>query len=525
MKKHISKLKIVSAFFLLIILGMAILLLRNYKTEQEKLRAEEEQLKNIISQGRAEDSLKRKVFSFLDEVRADAEYDEKVYDNWLRILALDEYDGIQINMWDPDTRCEEWYYKYFAKNVKSIGYNVKSAEKITGFLRAAMNSDNNVEKVVIYIDPYVIWKNYEKRFVFNAEGKLTFPQELRIFLLSIIAEYPDVDFRVNLPEISANEWLSYDQRTRDAMLGVWAECIQYCSWYQNVTIHSMGTEKWLAFNPDNFDKGKMKPDVSETVFAYENTPSFAIDDETVAEVFADFSRTLEKTADGQYATDRFKDYRAVFFGDSIFRRTEVDSLAISGLFSALSGADCYNLAIMGTTMSSGKENSFAEVTAAIKEGRVLGQEGYSTVSEGNRFLADKASDRKTVFFVEYGFNDYVQGVSAKDFATGFTEGINNIKAAYPNSIVVVVSPLHTDYGNYGKDKNGENGSTISGYIKAEEKAVSDMKDVYFVNFFDKWKINAENSSKYLLDGVHPTYSGNLIVAEGLVEELSAILEK
>ena len=58
MKKHISKLKVVSGIFLLIIVAMALLLFRNYKTEQEKQKKTEEQLKAQIAQERVEDALK-----------------------------------------------------------------------------------------------------------------------------------------------------------------------------------------------------------------------------------------------------------------------------------------------------------------------------------------------------------------------------------------------------------------------------------------------------------------------------------
>jgi lysophospholipase L1-like esterase len=525
MKKHISKLKVVSGIFLLVIITMALLLFRNYKTEQEKQAKAEEQLKAQIAQDRVEDALKRKILSFLDECKEEAEYDEKTYDYWLRELSLGEYNGIQINMWDPDSRCEEWYSQFFAKTIKSIGYNVNKPEKITGFLRAAMGSGNKVEKVVIYIEPYLLYKNYEKRFVFDDSEKLTFPQELRAFLLSVIAEYPDVEFRVNLPVIEADEWISYDAKTREAKLDIWRECIQYCSWYQNVTIHSMGTEKWLAINPDSFEDGRMKPDVSQTVFAYENTPSYVIDDESVAAVFEDFSAMLGRYAGFGFDSKKFDDYRIAFFGDSVIRKTDVDSISIPGLLSSLSGASCYNLAINGSAASIESAGSFVNVTNALKNGKPVEGADDLNRTATEKFLSEKQSGKKTVFITEYGFNDYVSGSSATVFADGLKKGIENLKEAYPDAVFVVLSPIYTDYGNAGKDAYVKGGSPLKDYIKAEEKLASDAENVYFVNLFDNGPIKADNTAAYLLDGVHPTYSGNLAIAEELVSRLSEILVK
>ncbi len=498
-------------------------LIRGYfgsKTRQAEIKA---RLKAEIQKGISENSFQRKVTSFLEDNYKEAEFDAKKCNFWVNRLGATEYDGVQLGMWDVDERCEEWYYTYFLKNFAVVPYGIKTPEQVSLFLNTVFTSENNIERVVLYLDPVSMYENYKKSFLTDSGDILTFPQEYRECILGFAADHPEVSFSLNLPVVSANEWSRKTGEETDSILSIWNDYVYYGSWYNNVKIHAMGLEDWLIANDDSFEGGRMIPKISKKVFALENTDQYTVDDESIGAGIETLKSVIDKERAHGYTQSGLYDYNILFVGDSIFDQNEEDTLSIPGFVKGFTSADCYNLSRCGTSACYVENDcSFTEVSEWVKNGKNEFPEDTRSRRELERLQNSSNQGKKTFIVIEYGFNDYCRGFSKDEFKTALQKGIDNLTDAFPGAGLLVVSPLFSEYGNYGTETFSEESLSLKDYVETAAEVVSEYSNAEFLDMFTDSFINAETCSYMLRDGVHPTYDANILIAESITKKLSQI---
>ena len=505
----------------LVIAVLAGFLIRGYfgsKNRQAEIRA---RLKAEIQRGISENSFQRKVDSFLEDSYEEAEFDARKCHFWVNRVNAEEYDGIQLGTWDADERCEEWYYTYFLQNFAVVPYNIRTPEQVSLFLNTVFSSENDVKRIVLYLDPVALYENYKKSFLNDTEDILTFPQEYRECILTFAADHPEVAFSINLPIISANEWSRMTGEETDNILSFWNDYVYYGSWYNNVKIHALGLEDWLIANDDSFEDGRMIPDVSKKIFALENTDQYTVDDESIGAGIESLKSIIDKERAHGYTQSGLYDCNILFFGDSIFDQNEEDTLSIPGFVKGYTSADCYNLSKCGTGACYVADAfSFTEVTDWVKNGENGFPEDTRSFRELARLQNSSGQGKRTFIVVEYGFNDYCGGFSKDEFKAALKKGLDNLTDTFPGAGILLVSPLFSEYGNYGNDSFGAEELSLGDYVETAAETASEYGNVEFLDMFTDSFINEETCSYMLRDGVHPSYDGNILIAESITRKLA-----
>ena len=212
---------------------------------------------------------------------------------------------------------------------------------------------------------------------------------------------------------------------------------------------------------------------------------------------------------------QLKNKNVVFLGDSITQGAGASCEEKNYLmqFSKLTGANVFNYGIGGTRISKNRVPSAVEIY----------DQTFVQRCENMRDDAD-------VVVVFGGTNDFGHGDAPLGLPTDNTEysfyGALNILyrkllKKYPNSVIVVLTPLHRESEDVTINEIGIPCSPLKNYVDA----IRQVADKYSIPVLDLWAISGmstrvqELNELYFVDGLHPNDLGHERIAKLLVKFL------
>ena len=428
-------------------------------------------------------------------------------------LSNSVYDVAHVSMWDTSMLSNEWYSFYFGETILYPEAEYETPQELHDNLEGIFENESKVKKVYVNIDPYALYKNYYESIYYESEI-LPFEEYLADYIFPFLEDHQDVMFDFYFPNKPLSYWRSIPIDEVIEIFDSWYRFAMYLRWYENARTAYLGAEEWLAVNENNFESEYiLNEEISLLTYLY----LYAYDEYTVTppEINAAKNSVLNyivKAEHGDYVYTNFDESEIVLLGDSVFAFVNQHTVSISGFIEALTDVPCINIALGGTTASKFGEDSFTDVANRLVAGNLGGMDGdiyKDVVHPGDDVL----------FIISYGFNDYFNGLSIDEFEGGLTEGIKQIKKDYPNCEILLVAPYTLGIAEGGAIPYTEGGHLLEEYVEAAER-ISELEDIHFCNLIEKSGITFENSTGYLVDGVHPRLSACLFFAKLILDSMS-----
>lgn len=441
----------------------------------------------------------------------------------LRYLQQTEYTSVFFTMvpyqdMASDAIGEDFFSLYFGMKAAIAPSYFKNVNKLNDYLKAALDSGNEVSLVNLELIPF-----QPGRF-----GDLT----------DLIAAHPDTTFKILMNAPSMGYWTSQSESSAKKKLSSCRDLAEALLANSNVELYFVGAEDWLILNDGNYTA----PLVANKEIAkhlalltlcdshYRLTADNYTATFTGLEAKIDFARIVPAPTD-------LSDWCLVFFGDSVIGNY-TDSSSIPSATSVLSGCEAYNLGIGGTLACAGEFAPYAFpdiVEIFCRQDTVTVWEGVICPQEMAACYAKDHDGKQMCFVVNYGLNDYFCGAPIDDpedlfslstYAGALRSGIRELRAAYPESVVILAAPNYVEYFSQGQDRQSDVGGILTDYVEAARRVAADTNAIFMDNYYDLG-IDASNSAVYLVDGCHPGDSGRFLYAQALIRliQLNCIEKK
>lgn len=440
----------------------------------------------------------------------------KIKQQYLERLAAETYDSVFFSMYPIPNYSPEEFATYRGLTPILSTHAISDLPEMAEYMDAALASGNSVSNVYLGLDPYFMWTS-------SRQNQDAWNRNLEQYLLVYMDAYPDMTFEIMLPHPSMDYWRNLEEKDLDTTLTAYRSLIHSLDAYTNVTIYFPGAEQWLIANPANYEGDATTYDISKKLMLLSFCDGHlqitaANADAILAGLTSQINR--EQTDATQYPD--LSQWQIVFFGDSIIGNYN-DSTSIPGVINGLTGASVYNFAIGGTpaTNKADVDNTFLPVLNRFLSGEL------TLAQNGTEFTYAADSDSQLCFVIHYGLNDYFEGLALEnpdDLYDGYTymgalrTGISRLQTAYPNAVILLVTPPYCSYYNEGTDTNGPEAGTLADYAAAVEQVAKDM-NVSCINNYANLGINSENAHIYLADGCHLNETGRFLAANHMIRFL------
>lgn len=246
-----------------------------------------------------------------------------------------------------------------------------------------------------------------------------------------------------------------------------------------------------------------------------------------------------------------EDYDAVFFGDSIIASDHSDWWDISTIVGNELGIRTLNAGFGGYTMSNmdvtglpGDYRDEYSMVGLSKSVRIHSFKSQIMASQKDAPLtiwyfpevSQKLNDIKwnavDYIFIEYGANDYLNGVPIEDtsdkyneytFAGALKTSIENIQKGVPDAQIILMTPIYMNPGALGGDCNKADygGGILKDYVE-KEKEIAEEYGLYLIDNFTEIDINKDNYEEYLPGGLHPNLEGNTLIADNICRHIKEL---
>lgn len=520
---------------IVVVLAAIIGLLVYDRQHSKVIQKENEMIAWILSEKSAVDK-KNKDKAFIKEFRVHGEMNEMEFVKERAMLGEDEYDILVLSNWGANFS-NELFSKYFVENTLVSSANISTPEDIGKYLEAALVDGSRVTRVFINLDPYSLEKGYYRNHRFE-NGALTYLQMMNQCFWQYISEYSDVTFYICLPVFSVSKLENYSmQKVADYRYSC-EQFVKLSSRYSNVRMCSLGMEEWFVIEEDFFDEltGLSKEGAEQLLLLQIGGDEFLFDYNEFDEKWTEYERVIGNMENDGVSRCDWSDMDVVFLGDSIMTYRDSYGLNPPGMFENLTHARVYNAARGGSSIvlrTSGF--SFKEqLDRILTKGYKASSDALLFETESERFANDDHSDRKLLFVIEFGFNDYApnspigtpQDTTSDTFAGGLNEGIARIKEAYPKADILIVSAPYIALNKGGSTpysgKKGDN--TLSQYVLASKKCAG-VNKVSFLNAYTDMNLNEKNVSEYYTsDGIHPNCRGAYLLTKKIIKAIQGMIK-
>lgn len=475
---------------------------------KDKREKAEELLKYRITSEKAKREKTRDYLEFAIEETLFYRQQLEIKENDNFRLLSEEYSAFQACMWNTDELDEEWYATLFGEPIVFSDYSYETPQEFTELVSKGCTSDNAISTVYLGIDPSVLKKNYYNSVYYDMEI-LPFEEYVSDYLVETIASFPETNFKVILPMKSLTSWSNMTEDELDETFGDWYTFIMLLHWAPNATVSFAGNEEWLIANDNNYvSEYELTDELSKYMFI-QNYIGYDVHGPEILEREENLRVLIDRKRNGLYKYKDLNDYEIVYFGDSVLANHAAYSSCIASAVSAFTKAKCDNRSVGGSSASGESESSFGNVVKQYIE-------------------EDISSDIPRIFFVEYGFNDYFTGAvidnpqNRKDinsFGGALRNGIELIKERYPESTIVLVSPYSPNMNEKGTLSCVEGGATIP-ELSDMVMSISSEYGIECLNLYNNPGVAVEEINSYLVDGVHPSFEYEFILAEKYAETIS-----
>lgn len=435
-------------------------------------------------------------------------------------METESYNGIFLSSFSLDNYDESIFLHNRGIPIIIAEYEMKKAKDYAEYFNKVWESGNTITNMYMGIDPYALWV--------EVDGKQEKWEELiDFYFIRYVEAHPDVIFEILLPYDSLAQWVSRDEAEIAQCLDCYAAFVDRLDDYPNVIQYYLGSQEWLIANPGNYEKGRLEESVARKLMLL-----CFCDKEYI--IVSGNTEILRKELERQIAQEKeeptvyadLSEYAFVFLGDSIFAYG-AGSHSISGVLAGLTGADCYNLAVGGTSavVTPDWPFSFPYMAEKLIAGVEAEVDPAGNFAMGrNLFLAENAAKKKLVFVLNFGVNDYFKGYpvygETLDDVTAYTgalrKGISLLKEAYPDAGFILQTPLYTYTYSGGQEVLCQDGNdhVLKDYADAAKMVAAEL-GIYCLDNFYEFEVDESNHHIYLTDGIHPGEYGRFVLGKRL----------
>lgn len=525
-KKNVVVAVSVVAIVLVAIAGL--LTANRVKQKNKELTALKEWVENTHE-------VKEDEFSFLKSVamkKLAVELNVKNRTNDLRTLGNAVYTAPIISSWDISNWKEEWLSKFWGYMPYISTYTIKDMDELHDYLEAIFSSkeDELLDGVYLNLDIFSLKDKYYKKHIYDEP--LEYSEMLRSTLLSFMEEHPNVKFNIMLPFHSINYWVSRSDEKVNEELDLIEEFLMYTRWTPNATVTWMGAKEWMAVNGNNFLKeGVLNEQVAEHAFLYTYAYGTYNVDPTNFEEYKKFVLNgVENYQQCRYEYSDMSEYDIVFLGDSLIANCTVDSLSEPGVINAFTNANTYNLAIGGTYASlKGEEypqNTYVNISDTLTQNVELQGGTERFYRELDRYNEDSHQNRKMIFVIEYGANDFFSSERTDNgedkydqtcYGGALRVATERLMKKYTNAAFILMSPYELEFASAT--------TPVSEYVKVMNR-VAEEEGVFFLNLYEDSEIKGPDRFPLLLEDTHhPNEAGILSLSDTLIRFIETKIMK
>lgn len=433
---------------------------------------------------------------------------DKVIRADLKRLEEESYDAVFFSMYPTDHYKEEEYMRLRGMQTVRTAYPITNIKLLRRYMQAAGES-TALKTVYLGIDPLHIAK----------EDVVLLIQENPGIMFEVVPAYPKVDY-----------WLEMSPKKCAEALETYQLFAEWISVLPNAGLYFFAGEEWLICNPGNYeDTFLVNEDVS--VFLMGNMDElhpYRLTAENAAKKVSDMSTLIEEYRNEPKTYPKGADLDIVFLGDSIIGNY-TNSMSIPGVVEALTGARVYNCGYGGKGAALSDNTRIPlpliaeKISSRITDGLPEGEQLTKGLTE---FVNREQTDRKVMFVINYGLNDYFDGVpveseDAEDISTysgAIRKTVRMLQAEYPEARILLMSPNFTVYFENGTTRRSEQGGILAEYADTVLRLAKELETEALDNFHEL-PTTAENWEEYLADGCHLNVLGRFLVGERIAEKI------
>lgn len=444
---------------------------------------------------------------------------DKVREEDIAALSEGTYEAVLLSMYTPELfDVEEFGYFRGISTVQAFHPFVNLAD-IGDYLEQSFSYNDDLSVVYIGLDPFAVSRLYGYHTSLYAG-------DYEKFLTEYVREHNNTVFEFLIPAYSIEYMRSLSNKEYTELINAYRNLVNIYIPYDNVVIYFFGDKEWLITNPGNYvNDTSYNASILRTVVAHtlDDTTRILTPDNMEER----FARMTELVWDSSVTYPDLSEWCMVFFGDSIFEY-HAGSRSVPGVVEGLSGAQVYNCSKGGTPSL-----SFNLMVTSFLEQDTSGLgEAENFELELTDYIQEDHEGKRYCFVLNYGLNDYFNGNPVENPADGFDAGtyagalrtgISTLKEAYPEAVILLLTPTYTGLFSGGTEINGDGGGVLTDYVAAAVSVAEDMGVVCVNNYTDSG-INADTQEMYLADVTHPNETGALLLGRRILDEMKRIIE-
>ncbi len=426
-------------------------------------------------------------------------------------LQTEEYDTLFLSMYPVDNYEEEDFMYYRGMDCVKTEYSISNGKLMRWYMKTAREAGNSINRVYLGINPEHTSKED---------------------IVLMIQENPETIFELTLAYPQMEYWTKKSVESFDKIMQNYQEFAEWIIQLENANLYYFGCEEWLIANPSNYEEVFLtNTEVSEFLMCNtDESHPYEITKENVQVKFEKMRTLVEQYRTTPNVYPEGEEVEIVFIGDSIIGNY-TDSLSVPEVVRGLTGATVYNCGYGGCSAAKrdDKEGCFPEVVEALIKGETSGLPEDKPVYNGVEQFEIRevsASDKQLVFVINYGLNDYYDGLpivteetyDIYSFTGALRQGIRKLKEAYPQAQILLMTPNFTAQYNWGKDKTSEQGGTLEQYAEAICLLAEEL-EVDILDNFNELPICEENWQVYIPDSTHLNEKGRFLLGSRIAQKI------
>lgn len=428
------------------------------------------------------------------------------------------YDSVFVSMYTTEGFLESEYEKFRGMHLYKNMFQAEDENTFRLYLDHILTSSEDVQCLYLGV----------------------LPDEVGADVIADYAKrYPERNFEILPAYYEISVWQELEAVNRSKRLKAYYELCRLSVLFDNVNVYSYFAAEWLITNPMNYQEGLLlDPGVASTVMlTADYLHDYLVTEENLESVFIGLEKLIGAWNTGDYPD--LSGWNLVFLGDSVFGNYR-DGSSIAHVIEGLTGADTFNFAIGGTVSVPLESNDFhlgRMVDRLQDRSYCAGSEQYdlrfNQILEDVNLELERFFDRKeespTVFFLHYGFNEYILNIPVEDTAdqigykSAMKKQILRLQGLYPDAEIVVLVPNRITDFQFGTKINGENPCVLEDYVSAILQ-MDVMEGVTVINNYDVFlDEQGEVQEDCMDDGLHPSVKGRCLLGRHIAERLASFL--
>ena len=439
-------------------------------------------------------------------------------------ISAEDYNVVFFSTFPIEHYAEEDFAEYRDVNTLKASYCIPDVKTLNEYFTRMSDSINEIDTVYLGVRPDIITVDD---------------------LLNLVDTWPHARFEIIIAYPSLEYWRELDEEEYSAVMAAYTDFINTLmpyyvenEWLQDhLSLYFYNSTEWLVGNKANYEGDfNINEGVAPALIMYSDQDhGYKLTLENYEEILEDFKTLVnECRTETESAYPDLSNWDVVFFGDSVIAFTETTSIPC--VFSELTGAHTYNCGKGGCRAS--LLDGWDEFPGFPIIADAFLAEDLSLFSEDSQIYAGMTDyfeyadkNRQQCFVISFGLNDYFTGIPIKNddpydaytYIGGLRVGIERLQDAYPDAVIILMTPNFISYFHYGSEPLSDVGGVLPDYVAAA-LSFCDEINLPCYDSYSLLGIATYNYPQYLLDGAHPNECTRYAMAQGVAELIGEIAE-